>query len=186
MNLVLISKKDFDVELDIKYATSANFVGKEIYKKHLCYLHSEAATKLSVAIELAKRINLKIKIFDGFRPLEAQKKLWDFLPNANYVSNPDGNKLPHCRAIAIDLTLVDAKNNELDMGTEFDCFSERSHHLVQGLNDKQNYNRFVLQGIMTLAGFEHHPNEWWHYQLPKYQNYKILDEDQTKTKLLLD
>ena len=186
MNLVLIDKENFDVELDIRYSTRNNFIGKVIYKSPLCYLHNSAAIKLKKSIMLASQIGLKIKIFDGFRPLEAQNRLWDFMPNPNYVSSPTTGLLPHCRAVALDLTLIDSKGDELDMGTEFDCFSIKSHHGAEGLTKNQISNRLNLAGIMFLSGWEFNPNEWWHYQLPNIKNYSVLNDENVITKMLLD
>ena len=74
------------------------------------------------SIDLANKLNLKLKIFDAFRPAEAQWKLWEHTPDDNFIAHPKKGS-PHSRGVAIDLTLINKNNYELDMGTSFDNFS---------------------------------------------------------------
>ena len=82
--------------------------------------------------------------------------------------------VPHCRGTAIDLTLIDSNLKELDMGTEFDHFSEKSFHGNKSINIQAQQNRLLLLGIMSQSGWEFYKNEWWHYQLPNSKKYKII------------
>lgn len=177
MSLILIDENIYGIILDIRYATTNNFLEKEIYPNSKCYLHPEALSALNLAIKYASQLGLEFRIFDGFRPIEAQRKLWETLPDPNYISNPKNGKLPHCRGIALDLTLTDVNGNDLDMGTEFDAFTKKSYHGSKDLTNTQLKNRLILSGIMLLSGWEHNPNEWWHYQLPNFENYEVLGEN---------
>lgn len=172
-NLVLIDNK-FDVEFDIRYASKNNVTGVKIYNQALCYLHQDAVTCFKKAIELAKIQNYRFKIFDGFRPLKAQKFLFDAFPDGEFVSNPETGAVPHCRGVALDLTLIDKDGKELDMGTNFDDFSAKSHHGNIEISALAQKNRFILMGIMLSSGFDFYQNEWWHYQLFKPRNYEII------------
>ncbi len=174
MKLVNISSSNFNVELDIKYATLNNFTGQKIYKSNDCFLIEDAANNLLKAIELASDINLKIKIYDGYRPPYAQQKMWDFNPDPNFLSNPQKGS-PHSRGIAIDLTLLNESGAELNMGTSFDEFSEKSHHNSRLVNKDAKKNRHILLSIMTIAGFDFYMNEWWHYQLFNPKKYPIIN-----------
>lgn len=173
-DLVLINEKDFDVTLDIRYATKNNVTQQKFYENSNCCLHKDAVKLLENAIELAKSQGLRFKIFDGFRPLEAQKFLFDKFPNGGFVSNPETGSIPHCRGVAIDLTLIDKNNNELEMGTTFDDFTNLAHHGSQQVSIEAQRNRFLLMGIMTTAGWDFYRNEWWHYQLFNPRQYLVI------------
>lgn len=172
-NLILIDKK-FGVELDLRYASTNNVTGKKIYNQAICYLHFDAAKCLEKAVNLAKIQGYRLKIFDGFRPLKAQQFLFDAFPEGEFVSNPKTGAVPHCRGVAVDLTLTDEKGNELDMGTEFDDFTEKSYHANNEISAQAQKNRFILMGIMLSSGFDFYKNEWWHYQLFKPREYEII------------
>ena len=111
MDLVKITKKKYPIEIDLLYATKKNFTGKQIYKKKDCYLNKVAMPFFKKSIELAKKQDLKLKIFDAFRPTEAQWKLWEHTPNENFIANPKKGS-PHSRGVAIDLTLINKNNYE--------------------------------------------------------------------------
>jgi len=70
---------------------------------------------------------------------------------------------PHTRGVAVDLTLCTLEGKQLDMGTQFDFFSQRSWHNATGLTEHQKENRQLLRSVMQRAGFEPYSNEWWHY-----------------------
>jgi zinc D-Ala-D-Ala dipeptidase len=174
MSLVKITASD-DILIDLAYGTPHNFTGQVIYNNPQCFLHEEAARCLKRASELAKPHGLRIKIFDAFRPVEAQHKLWSFVPDERYVANPiEGS--PHSRGVAIDLTLVDQQGNELDMGTPFDDFTDLSHHANQQVSVEAQRNRFLLLGLMTAAGWDFYGFEWWHYQLFNSKSYPLLED----------
>lgn len=185
MSLVSITENDYDVVLDIAYATSRNFTGSPVYKNPHCYLHEEAAPCLNKAIELAKQLGYRLKIFDAFRPHECQVALWEHTPDSNFLSHPETGAMPHCRGVAVDLTLVDEQGKELEMGTGFDEFSPLSHHGVMSeISIDAQQNRLLLLGIMTSAGWDFYRNEWWHYQLFKPREYKLLRDSEAGTNML--
>lgn len=177
-DLILITEDTHDVVIDIRYATENNFTGKPVYKKPLCYLHKEAEEKLSKAIRIARSLGLRFKLFDGYRPAEAQYILWDHTPDPHFLADPEKGS-PHSRGVAVDLTLIDKNDNELDMGTAFDEFTPLSHHAVtEGLSQQAIQNRLTLMGIMTSAGWDFYRNEWWHYQLFNSKTYPLVwDKD---------
>ncbi|HEU4825959.1 MAG TPA: M15 family metallopeptidase, partial [Dongiaceae bacterium] len=76
--------------------------------------------------------------------------------------------------VALDLTLIDAHGRELDMGTDFDALTPRSHHGRTDLSPEAQRNRLLLLGLMTAAGFEFYTNEWWHYQLFGARSYPVV------------
>ncbi len=183
MTLIPITQAEFDVEIDIKYATSDNFTGKPVYKAGLCYLHTEAAHCLEKAIALAKTQGLRFRIYDAFRPSEAQWKLWEHTPDPNFIADPAKGS-PHSRGVAVDLTLIDADRKPLDMGTAFDAFTPLSYHGRLDISPQAQQNRLLLMGIMTTAGWDFYRNEWWHYQLFNSRNYPLLNDKESGTHMM--
>lgn len=178
-NLVEITEKNFDVILDLRYASANNVCGRKLYSEAFCHLHKDAIAPLQQAIKSAKNLGLKLKIFDTFRPIEVQKYMFDKFPsdnpNGGFISNPDGGAIPHCRGVAIDLTLVDSLEKELDMGTDFDEFSELAFHNCEKISVEAQRNRLILLGIMSAAGWDFYSKEWWHYQLFKPREYPVVE-----------
>lgn len=162
--LVEITPQSHDVELDIAYATSRNLTGKPVYARPACYLHPEAEAKLCRAVALARPLGLRLRVFDAFRPAEAQWVLWKARPDPEFLADPRRGS-PHSRGVAIDLTLVDRAGQPLDMGTEFDAFTPLSHHANTDIALDAQRNRFTLLGLMSAAGWDFYSREWWHYQL---------------------
>ncbi|WP_252176344.1 D-alanyl-D-alanine dipeptidase [Endozoicomonas sp. 4G] len=175
-SLIEVTPQSHDLILEMVYATGSNFTGKPVYKKPLCLMHEEAARRLQNAIEVLQPMGLKLKIWDAFRPLEAQQALFNHKPDPEYVSHPQTGLNPHCRGIAIDLTLVDPFGHTLEMGTEFDDFRPLAHHGNDQVSELAQKNRLILAGAMNVAGFTPMPSEWWHYQLPDAWQYPILKE----------
>ena len=115
--LVNVKKIIPSVEIDLKYATTDNFVGKRIYNYNICYLLSKVAEALKLVQAELELQGLGIKIFDGYRTMQAQRKFWEVCPDERYVSNPDKEMGRHTRGTAVDLTLIDLKTkNELETG----------------------------------------------------------------------
>jgi D-alanyl-D-alanine dipeptidase len=175
MSLVEITPQSHQVVIDLAYATARNITGKPVYRRAACYLHTEAAVRLSRAVALARAIGLGIKVFDAFRPSEAQWLLWNACPDPNFLADPRRGS-PHSRGAAIDLTLLDAAGRELDMGTSFDAFTPLSHHANPKISAEAQRNRFILLGLMSAAGWDFYANEWWHYQLFDAGRYPLLGD----------
>ena len=151
--------------VDIKYATSDNFTKKQIYDCGRCFLRPEAAEKLRlIQKELKGKYGYSIKVFDCFRPKPYQQRLWDMVPDPDYVTPPNKGSM-HSRGLAVDLTIVDKNGNDLDMGTEYDFFGEEAHQDYKGHSPEINKNRSLLKSVMETHGFKSIRTEWWHYSL---------------------
>ena len=172
--LLLITEDTHDVLIDLIYAGADNFTGQVIYEHALCFLHPQAEACLRKAIDAAKGFGLKLKVLDAFRPQEAQEALWAVAPNPGYVADPARGS-NHTRGVAVDLTLVRASGEVLDMGTPVDTMTVASHHFYAGHAADIQVNRRLLLTLMREAGFVHHPNEWWHYQLPDANQFELID-----------
>lgn len=153
-----------DFVLDMKYATSDNFLKTKVYPCEACYLRYKTLKALFEANKDFIRKGYRIKIFDCYRPLDVQKKMWAIVSNPNYVANPAKGSI-HNRGGAVDITLVDNKGNELLMGTSFDHFGPEAAHDYKNLSDEAIHNRKLLRRIMKRNGFESFDSEWWHYNL---------------------
>ena len=110
-DFVLLRSLSNDFVFDMKYATPDNFLKQAVYDCGECYLRKSTAKALVKANEEFKLLGYRIKLFDCYRPLSVQKKMWKILPGTHYVANPaKGSK--HNRGAAVDLTLVDAQGKE--------------------------------------------------------------------------
>lgn len=152
-----------NIILDIRYATSNNFLGFALYSQPSCYLHRDAAAALVEVQQELSLMNLGIKVFDGYRPLSVQQAMWDAIQDERYVSNPAINKGRHTRGTAVDVTLVDRDGNELEMPTSFDDFSDKAHSDCTGVTDAANKNRALLKDVMEKHHFQQLSTEWWHF-----------------------
>jgi D-alanyl-D-alanine dipeptidase len=173
MPLVEIQPARAGLVIDLAYARADNVTGKPIYARPLCYLHPDAAALLDRAAELARPLGLRFKIFDAYRPPEAQWVLWNAFPNPEFVADPRRGS-PHSRGVAVDLTLIDRQGQELAMGTPFDDFTAASHHGSLAVPAEAQRNRVILLGLMTAAGWDFYRNEWWHYQLFNSRSYPLI------------
>lgn len=169
--------EDDGIIIDLKYATKDNFTKQIIYKNTRCLLKEKTANKLLKANDILRKENIKIKVWDAFRSLRAQKKFWDIYPDERFVSNPNTNKSNHCKGIAVDVTLCDNNGIELKMPTEFDHFGEESYvENIKNLDEETKVNILLLQNAMLAVGFKIFETEWWHFNDSEDDESLILEE----------
>jgi len=144
-SLVWLHDIDSTILTEVRYATPNNFTGQILYKSDKVYLRKVVAESLSNAHKsLMRNYALRIKVFDGYRPLSIQKKMWEVMPDDRYVADPaKGSR--HNRGAAVDLTLVDVTGREIDMGTPYDDFTEKSHIDYKKLSKNALPYRAILQ-----------------------------------------
>lgn len=153
------------ISIAMPYATKDNFTDLIIYECPVCFVSDTLHHKLiRAAHNIYANYGYKIKLLDCYRPLPAQKKLWDIVPNPTYVTNPSKGSM-HNRGMAIDLTLVDSLGNDLDMGSAFDHFGRAAH--IDNYNHSKEVlkNRSILSQTMASFGFKGIRTEWWHYSI---------------------
>lgn len=173
-DFVLLRSLSNDFVFDMKYATPDNFLKQAVYDCGECYLRKSTAKALVKANEEFKSLGYRIKLFDCYRPLSVQKKMWKILPGTHYVANPaKGSK--HNRGAAVDLTLVDAQGKELDMGTPFDFFGKKAHHTCTTFPKKVLENRKLLKDVLNKYNFKSIFSEWWHYEYRPEMQSKVED-----------
>ena len=163
------------IALDIRYATKNNFTHHTLYPVARCLLRRVAAESLSAVQKELKPLGLGIKVYDGYRPLSIQKKLWAAVPDDRYVANPSKGSR-HNRGAAVDLTLVDSAGHELEMPTPFDDFTERAHCDFMKLSDTVLKNRALLEKVMIRHGFLTMRTEWWHFDFQHWGTFKVMDQ----------
>lgn len=162
---------------DIRYATNHNFTRRRMYSANIprSFLRKPAAEALAKVQEELKTLGLGIKIFDAYRPYSVTVKFWELVKDEKYVANPAKGS-SHNRGLAVDLTVIDLKTKkELDMGTDFDNFTDSAHHSFEKLKVEVKQNRKLLKDIMKKYGFEMLDTEWWHYSWPNTNDYELLD-----------
>ena len=146
--MTLVQIEPPGVDLDLRYATPDNLTGAAIYHRALCLLHADAAAALQRAVALAQPLGLRLRLFDGYRPVEAQWRLWQALPDPVFIADPrQGSN--HSRGIAIDLTLADAAGRPLDLGTGFDDMTPQSHHARLDVAPEAQRWRLLLLGLIV-------------------------------------
>jgi D-alanyl-D-alanine dipeptidase len=150
------------MQLDIRYATKNNFTKEQIYPCGRCFLRKEAKQALAEAEKELKKKGYKFVLFDCYRPATAQQKLWEIVPNPDYVTPPEKGSM-HNRGLAVDLSLMDIDGNLLDMGTSYDYFGKEAHTDYMDQPKEVLDNRKLLTETMEKYGFKGIRTEWWHF-----------------------
>lgn len=151
------------VRQELFYATDRNFTGHIIYDFEDACLRYGTVKKLMAVSEDLAELGLYIKIWDGFRPVSAQFKLWEIYPDPTYVANPNVGFSSHSRGNTVDLTLVDANGVELEMPTGFDDFSTKADRDYSDCTETEAENARILELLMEKHGFKGYFGEWWHF-----------------------
>ena len=189
---VAVHKADTTIAVRLMYAGDDNFTGVQLYDDVIdAYLHPDAARAVIKASEELHRLypayNLLIK--DAARPMSVQRRMFDAVkgtPKANYVANPAKGGGLHNYGLAVDITIVDERGNELPMGTPVDHLGkeaniDREESMVRDgiISETERQNRLLLRRVMTAAGFKPLRTEWWHFNfVSKSQaqaSYRLLN-----------
>nr|WP_315221902.1 M15 family metallopeptidase [uncultured Flavobacterium sp.] len=164
-----------DFIYDMKYASEDNFLKAKVYDCAECFLRLKTVKALIEANKSFIKKGYKIKLYDCYRPLSIQKKMWDIVPNPEYVANPKKGSI-HNRGGAVDISLVDASGKELDMGTSFDFFGIEASHNYGKFSKEIISNRKFLKNVMIKNGFNSFDSEWWHYNLKTGLKDKVSNQ----------
>jgi zinc D-Ala-D-Ala dipeptidase len=178
LKMVAIKKYIPTLQIDLKYKTAQNFLNKKLYPNNFnAFLRLPVAQALN---EVQKQLLLQgksLKIFDAYRPYSVTKAMWEPIKDERYVANPKYGS-GHNKGLAVDLTIVELSSKsftELEMGTNFDSFSDTAHHSFKMLPEKTLQNRLLLKGLMEKHGFRALETEWWHYSWIKSEGFDVLD-----------
>lgn len=161
---VIVKKYIPDIYVELRYATENNFTGVKIYDFTEAYLRYGTVKKLAQVQKELKQQGYSLKIWDAYRPFEAQQKLWEVYPDPNYVANPANGMRRHNLGGTVDITMVAADGSVISMPTEFDDFSLKADRDYSDIEDEEAVkNVMILQNAMENNGFTGYQGEWWDY-----------------------
>ena len=161
---VLVKKYIPDIYVELRYATENNFTGVKIYDFTEAYLRYGTVKKLAQVQKELKLQGYSLKIWDAYRPFEAQQKLWEVYPDPNYVANPANGMKKHNLGGTVDITMVAADGSVISMPTEFDDFSLKADRDYSDIEDEEAVkNVMILQNVMENNGFTGYQGVWWDY-----------------------
>lgn len=176
-DLVEVVKLDSTIKLDIRYATSNNFLGVPVYEQGRAFLQRPAAEALAKVNKDLKPFGYGLLIHDAYRPWYVTKIFWDATPPALHwlVANPaEGSK--HNRGSAVDITLYELDSgNPVEMPSTYDESTERAHANFPGGTSRQRWHRALLRKALEQMGFVANPDEWWHFDWKDWKKYPILN-----------
>ncbi|MGF7426352.1 M15 family metallopeptidase [Lactiplantibacillus argentoratensis] len=170
-----IQHLDPEIIVDLRYATTNNFTHQVIYDFTTAIVRTGTAHKLAKASALVKQQGYRLKVWDAYRPVSAQRRLFEVYPDPEFVAQPNPN-FSHQKGVTLDLTLANPDGSELTMPTAFDDFTAAAHRDAPRTTlQEQNYQ--LLDSAMTAAGFVGYVNEWWDYRDSDMDDYHPLATD---------
>ncbi|HSY00824.1 MAG TPA: M15 family metallopeptidase [Acidobacteriaceae bacterium] len=176
-DLVELVQLDPTIKLDIRYATTNNFLGTPLYTQARAFLQRPAAEAVVRANQELKSQGYGLIIHDGYRPWYVTKMFWDATPTDKkiFVADPaQGSR--HNRGCAVDLSLYDLKTgNEVTMPSGYDEMTTRAYADYPGGTDEERALRALLRHAMENQGFTVYPQEWWHFDYKDWKLYPILN-----------
>src|SRR5579859_332780 len=175
--LVELVKLDPTIKLDIRYATTNNFLSTPMYSEARAFMQRPAAEALVRANHALKKQGYGLLVHDAYRPWYVTKMFWEATPDDKkiFVADPkEGSK--HNRGCAVDLTLYDLKTGAVvQMPSGYDEMSERAYADYTGGTAEQRERRGILWRAMENEGFTVYPQEWWHFDYKDWKEYPILN-----------
>jgi zinc D-Ala-D-Ala dipeptidase len=174
-SLVDVTTLHPNIRVELKYASTENFTRKAIYNFTRCFLQREVALALAKVQTSLEELSLGLKVWDGYRPVAAQWKLWESCPDPRFVRHPAIGSC-HSRGASVDVTLVTKEGCDLIMPSDFDDFSERaSVHYLKAPQEALK-NRDLLQKAMQNAGFLRYELEWWHFDFHTWESFPLISD----------
>lgn len=161
--LVLVRDYIPTVYVDLKYASEDNFTGTAIYDFTDASLRYGTVKKLAAVQKELLEQGYSLKIWDAYRPVGAQFRLWEVCPDPTYVANPNKGHSRHSRGNAVDVTLALAGGTPVPMPSGFDDFSALADRDYSGVPAEAAQNALLLERAMLAHGFLGYFAEWWHY-----------------------
>ena len=165
------------IVLDIRYATTDNFMKEKIYSLAKAYARKPVAEALKKAQNDLRKQGLGVKIYDAYRPYKATVKFYETYHDTTYVASPyRGSR--HNRGCALDMTIVNLKTKaELKMPTGFDSFSKDAWPSTPISDPLASKNRKLIIDAMEKHGFKVNASEWWHFDFIGWKKFEVMDID---------
>ena len=162
-DLVAVTDYIPGIYTELRYASDNNFTHQVIYSFSDAYLRYGTVQKLASAQESLEQAGYSLLIWDAFRPVSAQFKLWEICPDPAYVANPEKGYSSHSRGNTVDITLVTLDGEPVEMPTDFDDFTAMADRDYSDASEEAAANAQLLEETMAAAGFKPYSAEWWHY-----------------------
>jgi D-alanyl-D-alanine dipeptidase len=174
-----ITRLEPGIHLDIRYATSNNFTGRQLYPAALAFLLPEQAKAVARAHRYLRNTGYGLLVYDAYRPWRVTRDLWDAASEKEraqgYVADPaKGSR--HNRGCAIDVGLYDLETGkEVAMPSAFDEFKTQAHADWPSGSEEARHHREVLRRAMKSQGFSVLATEWWHFDYRGCDREPLLD-----------
>jgi D-alanyl-D-alanine dipeptidase len=168
---------DSTIKLDVRYASTENFLGAKVYSEPRAFLQRSAAEALVRAHQILSQFGYGVLVHDAYRPWYLTKIFWDATPEhlRDFVADPSKGSR-HNRGCAVDLTLYDLTTGEvIEMPSGYDEFSERAYPYYDGGTSLQRWHRDLLRWAMEQVGFDVYEFEWWHFDFRGWEKYPIMN-----------
>ena len=176
-DLVELITLDPTIKLDIRYATTNNFLSTPMYSQARAFMERPAAEAVVRANHVLRQKGYGLLIHDAYRPWYVTKMFWEATPNDKkiFVADPkEGSK--HNRGCAVDLTLYDLRTGAaVKMPSGYDEMSQRAYADYAGGTPEERERRAILREAMEHEGFTVYPQEWWHFDYKDWKQYPILN-----------
>jgi zinc D-Ala-D-Ala dipeptidase len=173
--LVELRTIDASIPLDLRYASTNNFLGTKVYEQERAFLQRPAAEAVVRVHRALAAQGFGVLIHDAYRPWYVTKIFWDATPadKHDFVADPaKGSR--HNRGCAVDLTLYDRKTGHaVEMPSAYDEFSERARADYPGGTPEQRRLRAILRTAMEAEGFVPYEVEWWHFDYKDWKSYAV-------------
>jgi D-alanyl-D-alanine dipeptidase len=176
-DLVELTFLNTDFHLDIRYATTNNFMSTAFYTQARAFLEAPAAEALVAALADLRKLGFGLLIYDAYRPWYVTKMFWEAVPPEGKAFVADASKgSKHNRGCAVDLTLYDFNAGKpVEMTGGYDEMTDRSYPNYPGGTSLQRWHRAVLRDVMEAHGFSVYETEWWHFDYKDWAKYPILN-----------
>ncbi len=174
-DLVELTKLDPTIRLEIRYATTNNFLGTVFYSQPRAFMQRPAAEAVARANARLHVFGYGLLVHDAYRPWYVTRVFWDATPDDKKVFVADPSKgSRHNRGCAVDITLYDLRTRKpIEMVSTYDETTSRAYPDYPGGTSLQRWHRTLLRAALEAEGFTVYEAEWWHFDYKDWRKYPI-------------
>lgn len=174
-----------DAEYEQLFNTTQNVIGEPLYGRTVFLLQRDVAKKLQKAYGIFKEDGYTLKVYDAYRPLRVQRRLFEVVQNPHWIADPATTASNHNRGAAVDISLIDdATGQELTFPTPMHTFSEDSARTSTSWSEEARKNVDYMTEVMDECGFNSIKSEWWHFSCKNRSRYMTTDIDLSTVTML--